>query len=172
MPPPYNVLFICTGNSARSIMGEVLLNELGAGRFRGHSAGSHPEGDVHPMAAELLRRQGHDVSGLRAKSWDEFAAAGAPAPDFVVTVCDRAAAEPCPIWPGQPVIAHWGLPDPAAVEGSEPERRRAFADAYRALRRRIEALVALPVGELDAPSLRRRLDEIGRDAEDGAGAPA
>ncbi len=171
MTPPCNVLFLCTGNSARSIMGEVLMNELGAGRFRGYSAGSHPEGDIHPMAVELLQRQDHDVSGLRTKSWDEFAAEGAPAMDIVVTVCDRAAAEPCPIWPGQPVSAHWGLPDPAAVEGSQAERRRAFADTYRALRRRIEAFAALPIASLDALSLRRRLHEIDRDAEDGAGAP-
>lgn len=158
----YNVLFLCTGNSARSIMAEAILDRVGQGRFKGYSAGSHPRGEVHPLALELLRRMGHDTHGLRSKSWDEFAAPGAPPLDFVFTVCDTAAAEVCPIWPGQPMTAHWGLPDPAAVAGTDVQRALAFADAYRMLERRIGIFTSLPIRGLDALSLQRRLDDIGR----------
>jgi arsenate reductase len=160
----FNVLFLCTGNSARSILAEATLNHLpaGRGRFRAFSAGSHPKGDVHPLALDLLREQQIAVEGLRSKSWDEFAAPGAPALDFVFTVCDAAAAESCPLWPGQPVSAHWGVPDPAAVEGPDEVRRKAFRDAYFALRRRIELFAALPFDKLSGMALGDRLREIGR----------
>ena len=158
---PYNVLFLCTGNSARSIIAECLLNRLGAGRFKGYSAGSVPKGAVHPLARTLLERQGFETARLRSKSWDEFAKPGAPALDFVFTVCDQAAQETCPVWPGQPMTAHWGIPDPAAVEGSEPEKHVAFADAYRMLNNRIGIFVSLPLASLDKLALQKRLDSIG-----------
>jgi protein-tyrosine-phosphatase len=159
---PYNVLFLCTGNSARSILAESVLNRLGKGKFRGFSAGSFPKGQVHPYALELLERQNYPTQHLRSKSWNEFAGPGAEPLDFVFTVCDNAAGEACPIWPGQPVTAHWGLPDPAAVEGSEAERRLAFAETLRMLRNRIGVLVSLPIKSLDKLSLENRLREIGR----------
>jgi arsenate reductase (thioredoxin) len=162
----YNVLFLCTGNSARSILAECVLNRLGRGRFKAYSAGSFPKGQVHPFARELLERQGYPTDALRSKSWDEFAAAGAPRLDFVFTVCDNAAGEVCPIWPGQPMTAHWGLPDPAAVDGTPAERRLAFADTLRMLVNRIGTFTNLPIASLDKLSLRKRLQEIGRrDAE-------
>jgi len=158
----YNVLFLCTGNSARSILAESVVNRLGDGRFTGFSAGSFPKGEVHPLALELLERQGYPTRHLRSKSWDEFAERDAEPLDFVFTVCDNAAGEDCPIWPGQPVTAHWGLPDPAAVEGSEDERRLAFAETLRMLRERIGMFVNLPIESLDAMSLQNSLHEIGR----------
>jgi len=157
------VLFLCTGNSARSILAEALMNAENPAHFRGYSAGSFPKGEVHPMALDLLRREGYAVDTLRSKSWDEFAKPDAPKMDFVFTVCDNAANEPCPIWPGQPMTAHWGLPDPAAVEGDEAIRRLAFADTLRALRNRIRIFASLPLRSLDAMSLRNRLAEIGRN---------
>lgn len=159
----YNVLFLCTGNSARSILAECVLNREGAGRFKGFSAGSHPKGQIHPYALDLLRKLNHPTAGLRSKSWDEFAAPGAPVMDFVFTVCDNAANEICPVWPGQPMSAHWGLPDPVAAEGTEAERRLAFADAYRMLNNRISIFTSLPLRALDKLSLQARLDEIGRN---------
>jgi arsenate reductase len=159
---PLNVLFLCTGNSARSIMAECILNRLGAGKFRAHSAGSHPSGQVNPLALNLLRKTNYDVSALRSKSWEEFAAPGAPKLDFVFTVCDDAANEVCPIWPGQPMTAHWGLPDPVKAEGSEAERTLAFADAMRMLTQRIGIFVSLPLDKLTKLSLQKQLDEIGR----------
>ena len=161
---PYNVLFLCTGNSARSILGEALLNDMGKGRFRAWSAGSHPGGRVNPFAIELLAKNGLPVEGLRSKSWDEFAAPGAPEFDFIFTVCDAAAAETCPVWPGHPMSAHWGIPDPAAVEGDDETKRRAFRDAFSRLQRRISLLVNLPVQSLDKLSLQKELGEIGRTA--------
>ena len=158
----YHVLFLCTGNSARSILAEAILNREGLGRFRGFSAGSHPKGEVHPYALDLLERLNHDTTA-RSKSWDEFAAPGAPRMDFVFTVCDQAAAEECPYWPGQPMTANWGLPDPAAAEGNEAEKRLAFADTYRMLRNRISIFVNLPLASIDKLALRRQLDDIGRD---------
>jgi len=158
---PYNVLFLCTGNSARSILAECVLNELGGGRFRAFSAGSFPKGEVHPFALELLERQGYPTQHLRSKSWDEFARPDAEPLDFVFTVCDNAAREVCPIWPGQPMTAHWGLPDPAAVEGKESARRLAFADTLRMLRSRIGIFVSLPIESLDKLSLLDRLRDIG-----------
>jgi len=158
----YTVLFLCTGNSARSILAECALNRLGANRFRAFSAGSYPKGEVHPYALDLLRRQNYSVASLRSKSWDEFAQPGAPELDFVFTVCDNAAGEVCPIWPGQPMTAHWGLPDPAAAQGNEAERRLAFADTLRMLTNRINAFTSLPIKSLDRLSLQKHLDEIGR----------
>lgn len=164
---PYNVLFLCTGNSARSILAECIVNRLGRGRFRGYSAGSQPKGEPHPMTLDLLRKLDYDVSGLRSKTWDEFAAPGAPRLDFVFTVCDNAAGETCPVWPGQPMTAHWGVPDPAAVEGSETERRLAFAEAYRMLNNRISVFLSLPIASIDRLALEKRLREIGAmDNED------
>ena len=159
---PFNVLFLCTGNSARSILAEAYLNTAGAGRFRAYSAGSHPTGKVNPFAVELLRKKGISTDGLRSKSWDEFAGPGAPALDFVYTVCDNAAGEACPLWPGQPVTAHWGVPDPAAMAGSDEDKRRAFLGAFTTLSSRIRLLLELPVARLDAHSLRKSLDDIGR----------
>lgn len=159
----YDVLFLCTGNSARSILAECVLNRLGRGKFRAYSAGSFPKGEVHPLALELLRRQGYSVDQLRSKSWDEFAVSGAPELDFVFTVCDNAANETCPIWPGQPMTAHWRLPDPAAAEGNEVERRLAFVETLRMLNNRIGTFVNLPIKSLDKLSLQKRLHEIGRE---------
>jgi protein-tyrosine-phosphatase len=160
---PFNVLFLCTGNSARSILAEAITNNLSIsrGRFRGFSAGSHPKSSPHPMAVELLRDQKLSTEGLRSKSWDEFAAPGAPRLDFVFTVCDQAAAEVCPHWPGQPMTAHWGVPDPAAVTGSEEAQRKAFREAFIVLKRRIELLSSLPLESLDRLALKERLDDIG-----------
>jgi arsenate reductase len=163
----FNVLFLCTGNSARSIMAEVILNRAGQGRFRAFSAGSQPKGQVHPYALELLRRMNFDVSALRSKSWQEFSGAGAPELDFVFTVCDNAAAETCPMWPGQPMTAHWGVPDPAAATGNEAEVRLAFVDAFRMLSNRIDVFVSLPIRSLDALSLQRQLDAIGKNKDAG-----
>jgi arsenate reductase len=161
MSQPLNVLFLCTGNSARSIMAEALMNHLGAGRFRAFSAGSMPKGEVNPHALPLVRTLGFKDEDFRSKPWDEFAAPGAPPLDFVITVCDNAAGEVCPIWPGQPITAHWGVPDPAAATGSEAEIAVAFGDAARQLRHRIELLVALPTERLDRMSLETRLRDIG-----------
>jgi len=157
----YNVLVLCTGNSARSILGEALFNSLGKGRFRAYSAGSKPAGCVNPLALELLQRQGHDISGLRSKSWDEFAAPGAPQFDFIFTVCDNAAGETCPIWPGKPATAHWGIPDPAHVEGGDEAKRAAFKKAYEQLARRIQLFMSLPIEKLDKLTLKQKLAEIG-----------
>jgi protein-tyrosine-phosphatase len=157
----YNVLFLCTGNSARSILAEALIDHWGKGRFKGFSAGSFPKGTVHPLAIEILGKLHLRTSGLRSKSWNEFARAGAPAMDFVFTVCDQAARELCPIWPGNPVTAHWGVPDPAAVEGTEAEKRRAFREAYVVLENRIKLFVALPIEKLDRMAIKRDVDEIG-----------
>lgn len=163
MPEPvYTVLFLCTGNSARSILAEAILNREGRGRFRAFSAGSHPKGAVHPYALDLLRNLNFPTEGLRSKSWDEFTGPDAPRLDFVFTLCDSAAAEPCPVWPGQPMTAHWGLPDPAAVEGSEALRRAAFAETCRLLHNRIGIFVNLPIAALDRLSLQRRIEAIGR----------
>ena len=158
----YNVLFLCTGNSARSIIAEAVLNRLGHPRFRGFSAGSQPQGAVHPLALQLLERQGYPLGACRSKSWDEFAGPAAPPLHFVFTLCDSAAAESCPIWPGQPMTAHWGLPDPAAAVGNEAERALAFADTLRMLTQRIEIFLNLPLSSLDRLILQQRLDEIGR----------
>jgi arsenate reductase len=159
---PYHVLFLCTGNSARSILAESLLNHIGQGRFRAFSAGSYPKGAVHPLALELLRQEDLPITNLRSKSWDEYAAPGAPPIDFIFTVCDNAAGEACPVWPGKPSSAHWGIPDPAAVEGSERERRQAFRSAFDSLGARIRRFIALPVGTLDPKKLKDALQEIGR----------
>jgi arsenate reductase (thioredoxin) len=157
----YNVLFLCTGNSARSVLAESILNRLGRGRFTAFSAGSHPTGRVNPHAIALLKRLNYPTDGLRSKSWDEFAAHGAPALDFVFTVCDNAAGEVCPVWPGQPMTAHWGIPDPAAATGTDAEIAAAFADAYRMLERRIGVFTSLPLTSLDRLTLQKRLDAIG-----------
>jgi arsenate reductase len=157
----YNVLVLCTGNSARSILGEVLFNTLGKGKFKAYSAGSKPAGKVNPGAIALLQQQGHSIEGLRSKSWDEFAAPGAPEIDFIFTVCDNAAGETCPIWPGKPATAHWGIPDPAHVEGDEA-KRVAFKTAYTQLSRRIQLFMNLPIEKLDKLSLKEKLAEIGR----------
>jgi protein-tyrosine-phosphatase len=161
---PYNVLFLCTGNSARSILAEAILNDCGKGSFNGFSAGSHPKGAVHPLALSLLERNGIATEGLRSKAWDEFAESGAPQMDFIFTVCDNAAGEVCPVWPGQPMTAHWGQPDPAALEGTDLETANAFREAFRTLRRRIELFTALPIETLDRLALRNQVQDIGRSA--------
>jgi arsenate reductase len=160
---PHNVLFLCTGNSARSILAEAILNRVGQGRFKSFSAGSQPKGEVHPYAIDLLKSLNHGTSFARSKSWEEFAVPGAPEMNFVFTVCDNAANESCPIWPGQPMTAHWGVPDPVAAEGTEAEKRLAFADAYRMLNNRISIFTSLPMNMLDRLALQKRLDEIGRN---------
>ena len=159
---PYNVLFLCTGNSARSILAEAILNKVGAGHFRAHSAGSQPKGKVNPHTIHLLQNLGYDTSGYRSKSWDEFAKAGEPKFDFVFTVCDSAAAEACPVWPGHPATAHWGIPDPAEAKGTPAEIALAFEDAYRMLNQRIAVFTALPLRSIDALSLQSNLREIGQ----------
>ncbi len=166
----HNVLFLCTGNSARSILAECLLNTLGAGRFHAYSAGSHPAGRIHPLALELVERKGWPVASLRSKSWDEFAQPDAPRMDIIITVCDSAAGESCPVWPGHPAHAHWSTPDPAAATGSMAQQQNAFAGVFAVLRRRIELLLALPLAKLDATSLQSALQAIPRQAgESGAG---
>jgi arsenate reductase (thioredoxin) len=160
--PSYNVLFLCTGNSARSIIGECLINRLGRGRFRGFSAGSHPKGEVHPLAIEILRRNNFVTDGLRSKDWVEFATPEAPRMDFVFTVCDNAAAEVCPVWPGQPMTAHWGIAAPAAVGGDDVTRMMAFRQTLRELEHRVDIFVNLPLASLDRLKLQDRLDAIGR----------
>lgn len=162
MTEPYNVLFLCTGNSARSIIGEALINHWGRGRFRGFSAGSHPKGEVNPLALEALRTHHLPTVNLRSKSWDEFAAPGVPSMHFVFTVCDQAAKEVCPFWPGQPMTAHWGIEDPAVVEGSDEFKRRAFAKAFRELDARIKIFTSLRLDHLDRMALQRELDAIGK----------
>jgi arsenate reductase (thioredoxin) len=163
MTEVFNVLFLCTGNSARSIIAEALLGRLGGGRFRAFSAGSHPAGRVNPLATAILLKRRFAITELRSKSWDEFAEPGAPPMDMVITVCDQAAGEVCPLWPGQPLTAHWGIPDPAAETGGEAAKRAAFADAFERLRNRVAALVGLPFDTLDADDLKRRLAEIGEN---------
>jgi arsenate reductase (thioredoxin) len=158
----YNVLFICTGNSARSILAEGLLNALGRGRFKAYSAGSHPKGTVHPLALSELEALRIPTDGFRSKNWDEFAAPGAPKMDFVFTVCDQAAGEVCPIWPGQPMNAHWGMPDPAAVEGSDEVKQTAFRDTAITLKRRLELLMSLPMKTLDTLAIQREVKQIGK----------
>jgi arsenate reductase len=160
----YNVLFLCTGNSARSILAESLLNTLGHGKFRAFSAGSYPKGQVHPMAVELLERMNLPTENLRSKSWDEFAAAGAPPLDFIFTVCDNAAGEVCPIWPAKPMTAHWGIADPAAVEGTDAEKAFAFRKAFKELEARIKLLTSLPISSLNSMTLQARLREIGKSS--------
>lgn len=158
----FNVLFLCTGNSARSIMAEAYLNSAGRGRFTAYSAGSHPGGNVNPFALELLAKNRIDTASLRSKSWDEFAVPGAPGMDFVFTVCDQAAGEACPLWPGQPMTAHWGVDDPARIEGSDEQKRRAFLRAFTELSTRINLFVNLPLARLDRLALKKELDQIGR----------
>jgi len=164
---PYNVLFLCTGNSARSIMAECALNRWGSGRFKAFSAGSHPKGAVHPMTIETLRRLNYDTAGLRSKSWDEFAAPGAPPLDFVFTVCDHAAREVCPVWPGHPLTAHWGVEDPVVFEGTDEEKRRHWLRIYSYLENRIKIFVSLPIAALDRLTLQKRIEEIGRAVPPG-----
>ena len=161
----YNVLFLCTGNSARSTMAEAIINRVGMVRFKGYSAGSHPRGEVHPHALDLLKNLNHDTSFARSKDWNEFAEPDAPQMDFVFTVCDAAASETCPVWPGQPMSAHWGVPDPAAATGSEAEVRLAFSEAYRMLNNRISVFVSLPLASLDRLALQRHLDAIGKRSD-------
>ena len=165
MTPPYSVLFLCTGNSARSIMAEAALSRWGADRFRAYSAGSHPTGRVHPMTIAVLEELHYPTHELRSKSWDEFARPDSPALDFVITVCSKASAEVCPIWPGGPISAHWGVDDPAAVVGDETVRRAAFVRAYASLETRIKRLASLRLDEIDIPAVKKRLDDIGRTPE-------
>jgi len=162
MQKPHNILILCTGNSARSIIGEALFNTMGAGRVKAFSAGSHPTGRVNPFAIDVVRGLGYPVENLRSKSWDEFAAPGAPALDFVITVCDKAAGEVCPFWPGQPITAHWGFPDPAAVEGTDDEKRAAFAQTLRQMRRRVELFLSLPIDALGSLAIEKKVREIGQ----------
>jgi len=164
---PLNVLFLCTHNSARSVLAEALLNRIGRGRFKAHSAGSHPSGRVNPFALDLLEKNRLPTAGLRSKSWEEFAGADAPPIDFVFTVCDQAAGEVCPVWPGRPMTAHWGIEDPAAVQGSDDDKRKAFFRAYNQLQNRLSIFVSLPLDKLDRLALKRKLDEIGRLREKG-----
>jgi len=163
----FNVLFLCTGNSARSIMAEAIMNRLGQGKFRGYSAGSQPKGAVHPQALAILRRLNYEVGGFRSKSWEEFSKPGAPEMDFVFTVCDNAAAESCPVWPGQPMTAHWGVPDPAEATGTEAEIGYSFSEAFRMLNARISIFVSLPMRSLDQLTLQKRLDAIGTTKNTG-----
>ena len=158
----FNVLFLCTGNSARSILAEAILNHAGNGRFKAYSAGSHPQGKVNPFALELLAQHDFPVADLRSKPWDEFSGPGAPRLDFIFTVCDNAAGEVCPVWPGQPMTAHWGIADPAAVEGTDAQKRKAFVQAYVQLNRRISQFASLPLAKLDAITLKRKLELIGQ----------
>ncbi|MEW6765686.1 MAG: arsenate reductase ArsC [Pseudomonadota bacterium] len=162
MDKVYNVLFLCTGNSARSVMAEVLLNHWGQGRFHAYSAGSHPRGEIHPMTLELLQRLEFPMDGLRSKSWDEFAQPGAPVMDFVFTVCDQARNETCPVWPGQPMTAHWGVLDPVTVEGDEVTRMNGFREAFRVLENRIKLFACLPLGQLDRLRVQSEVDKIGK----------
>jgi protein-tyrosine-phosphatase len=162
---PFNILFLCTGNSARSILAEAIMNKVGNGRFKAYSAGSQPKGEVHPQALKLLAKLGHATDGLRSKPWDEFSAPGAPELDFVITVCDNAAGEVCPIWPGQPMTSHWGMPDPAAVTGSDAAIALAFADTYRMLTNRISIFASLPFASLSRQSLKNRMDDIGASVD-------
>lgn len=165
----YNVLFLCTGNSARSILAEAIMNRVGQGRFKAYSAGSQPKGEVHPYTLDLLRQMNFDTGFARSKDWDEFTLPGAPELDFVFTVCDNAANESCPVWPGQPMTAHWGVPDPAAAGGTEAEKRLAFSEAYRMLNARISIFTSLPLQSIDRLALQKRLDAIGRTSDmDGA----
>ena len=159
---PCNVLFLCTGNSARSILAESIMNKLGKGRFRGFSAGSHPNGKVNPLALELLKRLDFPTEGLRSKSWDEFAGPSGTHFDFVITVCDNAAGEACPVWPGKPITAHWGIPDPAAVEGTEIEKKAAFAQAFNSMDRRIKLFLSLPIASIDQMRIKDHMDAIGK----------
>jgi arsenate reductase len=163
MARPYNVLVLCTGNSARSILGEALFNTMGAGRFKAYSAGSHPTGKVNPFAIEQVQELGYPVENLRSKSWDEFAAPGAPELDFVITVCDKAAGEMCPLWPGRPVTAHWGFADPAAVEGTDEVKRAAFAQTLHQMRNRVRLFLSLPLETLDRMAIESRMRDIGRE---------
>jgi arsenate reductase len=163
MRKTYNILVLCTGNSARSILGEALFNTLGAGRFQAYSAGSHPSGKVNPVAIELVQALGYPTEKLRSKSWDEFAQPGAPQMDFVVTVCDNAAGEACPFWPGHPVTAHWGFPDPAAVVGTDEQKRAAFAQTFRQIRHRVQLFMSLPLEALDRMAIENRMRAIGRE---------
>ena len=163
----YNVLILCTGNSARSILGEALINKWGAGKLVGYSAGSHPKGTVNPFALELLQQYGYKIDNLRSKSWDEFARPESPKLDFVFTVCDNAAGEMCPLWPGQPITAHWGVEDPAAVEGSDDDKRRAFKKAYQELEARIKLFASLSISSLDQARIKREVEEIGKMGNHG-----